>query len=430
VECPICGGFDEKDRFTCPKCGRENICGAHYNFDYLICEDCARDMAPAQKKPSAKAVKVAESVEVEEVPAGPVKNPFYTRKVKCAVCGVTSEQRWFQAKIYSERNIDIDKHVQSYLWTDKAFEAYNPSLYYIWHCPNCHFAESYVDFENPGKDPFSNFRSIKDEFVNQYHEDPRVEKIIDKLGENIDYNKINYYIAIKLHLLALFIQLLPAEKENWDPLKVGRYYLRLGWLYREFGELKEPDDKIKNTLGKLIEFLKKGWPEVPGDEKTALKQAIVMMNEAFKSSQAIKSIVAEVDLLMLIAGIHLKLEETEVVLKILNTVLQRGQKTKQRIENNIRDSEKAEKPLPPEEIKRLDVQVKKIEAMMNKARDLITDIKSKRYKEERAKAQEIIKTLGERPPIEIREILLKKGIDQRVATELTPEPKKKFLGLF
>ena len=41
-----------------------------------------------------------------------------------------------------------------------------------------------------------------------------------------------------------------------------------------------------------------------------------------------------------------------------------------------------------------------------------------------------MKKLGERPPLEIREILLKNGIDKRVAVKLTPEPKKKFLGLF
>ena len=67
---------------------------------------------------------------------------------------------------------------------------------------------------------------------------------------------------------------------------------------------------------------------------------------------------------------------------------------------------------------------------MGKARDVISDIKSERAKEEKAKAMKIIKKLGERPPLEIREILIKKGIDKNMAIKLTPEPKKKFLGLF
>jgi len=341
-----------------------------------------------------------------------------------------NEQRWFQAKTYSERNVDLDKHVQQYMWTDKAFERYHPPLYYMWHCYNCHYTDSYLDFENPTKDPFNNFHLLKDAFIDQYHDDPRVEKIIDKLGENIDYDRMNYYQAIKMHLLAIFIQEMIEDPEERDDFKIGRYYLRLGWLYNELNQKKEVSDKIKNTLEKLIVFLKKGWSEVPGEEESSMKNAIKMLNKAFTSSQAIKSVVAEVDLLMLIAGIHFKLGETEEGLKLLNSVLARSQKTKQKLDQRIKESEKSDKPLPAEDLRRFDLQLKKLDNLTRKARDIMSDIKSEKMKEAREKAKAIMKTLGERPPLEIRAILIKKGIDKRVAEELTPEPKKKFLGLF
>jgi len=429
LKCPICGGFDEQDHFACPKCNRENICGSHYNFDFLVCEDCAKEMAPPVKKDAAKkkGVGIEEIAIVEEEPE---KSPFYIRQLKCPVCGTSGEQRWFQAKIYSEQNIDVDKQVQNFVWTEKVFEKYHPPLYYMWHCYNCHYTDSYIDFENPSKDSFSNFRFLKDTFIDQYQDDPRVEKIIDKLGENVDYDKMNYYLAIKTHLLAIFIQELLEDEEERDSLKIGRYYLRLGWLYRELNQKVEISDKIKSTLVKLIKFLKKGWPEVAGDEQSALKKAIEMLNQAFKTSHAIKSVVVEVDLLMLIAGIHIKLEENEEGLKVLNSLLGRAQKTKLKLTRRIKESEKTKEPLPAEELKRFDIQLKRLDGLISKARDIISDLKAERMKEERKKAKAIIKTLGELPPQEIREILLKKGIDKRIALELAPEPKKKFLGLF
>ena len=385
-------------------------------------------MTPPAKKTAAKrqGADIGEIALEEESP----KNPFYLRQLKCPVCGTTSEQRWFKAKIYSEQNIDVDKHVQDFVWTEKVFKKYYPPLYYMWHCYNCHYTDSYVDFENPLKDSFSNFRIIKNAFIDQYQDDPRVEKIIDKLGENIDYDKMNYYQAIKLHLLAIFIQEILKDNEERDSLKIGRYYLRLGWLYRELGQKEEISNKIKSTLDKLIKFLKKGWPEVAGDEQSALNKAIEMLNQAFKTSHAVKSVVAEVDLLMLVAGIYIKLKETEEALKILSSVLGRAQKTKHRLTQKIRGSEKSKVPMPGEELRRLEIQMKRLDSLMSKARDIISDLKTDRMKEEREKAKEIIKTLGELPTQEIREILLKEGIDRRIALEFAPETKKKFLGLF
>ena len=430
MKCAICGEFNEQDNFTCPECNRDNLCGSHYNFDFLICTECADKKAPvvaAPKKEAAEETKGGESAVVDE---GPEKNPFYNRSVKCPVCNTPNDLRWFQGKTYSERNVDLDKHVGSYAWTEKSYEKYHPPFYYMWHCQNCHYTDAYMEFENPTKETYSNFRFLKEVFIDTYHDDERVEKIIDKLGENINYDKINYYQAIKLHFLAIFIQEMLEDPEEKDDFKLGRYYLRTGWLFRELNMKKDIDEKVKITLGKLIEYLKKGWPEVIANEKEALKKAIIHLNQAFTSSQAIKSVVAEIDLLLMIAGIHLKIEEKEQGLKLLNTVLARGQKTKQKLEERIKVADKADKPFPPEEMRKYDMQIKKMDALMSKARDTMSDLKSAKMKQEREKAKAIMKSLGERPPLGIRAVLIKKGISERLATDLTPEPKKKFLGLF
>ncbi len=159
MKCGICGEFDEADNFSCPNCDRENLCGSHYDFDFLVCSECADKMRPAADKKAAAKKQAAASVKApapaQAVEESPDQSPFYIQNVKCPVCDAKNEQRWFHAKIFSERNVNLDKHVGKYMWTEKSFENYLPNLYYIWHCPNCHYADSYITFENPTKDPFN-----------------------------------------------------------------------------------------------------------------------------------------------------------------------------------------------------------------------------------------------------------------------------------
>jgi len=430
LKCPICSGYDENDNFTCPKCGREDICGSHYDFDFLVCSDCAGKMNKAIKKSEVNKKFAEKTGLTDEEESELDKNPFYIHTVTCPVCGTPAEQRWFQVKKFAERNIDIDKHVRTYTWTDKDFEKYHPPLYYMWRCFNCFFTESHLEYENPLKDPYSNFRTLKAVFEEKYREDERIEKIVDKLGNNIDYGKMDYYQAVKLHLLAIFIQELIDDEDQRNTLKTGRYYLRLAWLYRELEENVKEKEKVDKKLNKLLQFLKKGWRQIASNEKEALQNAVNMFRSAFKTSKAIKSVVTEVDLLMLITGIYIKLEDIENGMKYANLVLNRGQKSKQKINQRMSNAVKANQPLNADERRHLDIQVKKLDDIMDSARDAIADLQSEHLKKERKRALAIMKKLGEKPPHELREILIKKGIDKRVAVKLAPEPKKKFLGLF
>ncbi len=54
MKCPICSEFDEADNFSCQNCNRDNLCGSHYDFDFLVCSNCAAKMRPAAEKKVAK----------------------------------------------------------------------------------------------------------------------------------------------------------------------------------------------------------------------------------------------------------------------------------------------------------------------------------------------------------------------------------------
>ena len=172
---------------------------------------------PEPRNPKKRGAAPAEDIPAEN------KTPFLVKKVQCPVCKFRSDQRRFKLKIYGEKNVDLDKHIQLYNWIDKDFNKYHPPLYYLWHCPNCYFTESFMDFENPGKQLWSNFRILKDIFSEKTQDDPKIEKLVSWLSKGIDYDNMNYVQAVRLHLLANFIQLLPDDELDRDSLKIGPF---------------------------------------------------------------------------------------------------------------------------------------------------------------------------------------------------------------
>lgn len=438
-DCPICKGFDEKDHFKCPECGRDYICGTHYDEDELVCSDCAakhKGEVKEVKKPPAEMKSV--KVEAEEPEEGPPsdKTPFFIKDSACPLCGAVSQNRFFKVKIYSERKVDNDKHVKLFGWSDPDFKFYHPPFYLFWHCSSCFYTAERVDFEKPGKDYWSNFRLLKTAFQGKLQEDRASEKLVSWLAKDVDFDKMNYPMAFNLHLLAIFIQQI-VDKEEWDSLKLGRYYLRAGWLLRELKEKKTEAEKEKKAkqLAKLTKELeiinnisteiKKIWKDLPATETEYLQKAAEFLSIAYESHQAIKNPAAATDILLWIAGIYLKMGDKDKGLNYLNNVIQSGQKQKIKIEARLKTPD-----LSPEDDKSLSMQVKKIMMSVAKARDQMQEIQYEKFKAQKEQAKKIVAKLEGREPEEIREALRKKGYSLKVMDALVPEKKKKRFGIF
>ena len=347
----------------------------------------------------------------EDEAPDPDKTPFLLKKAKCPICGSRSEQRRFKLKLYSEKNVDLDKHVGSFGWADKDFKDYHPPLYYCWHCPNCHFTESFMDFEEPGKPTWSNFRFLKSAFEEKTQEDPKIEKLVNWLGKGIDYENMNYTQAIRVHLLAIYTQQIIEDKEEQDSLKLGRFYLRTGWLMRE---LKEKKSRELGTVRSIVSEVRKVWPEVPTSEEDAVKKAIDYLMIAFQRHPGIKNPVAEVDMLMWLAGLQIKLGDEEKGLEWLNQVIQRSTKTNQKIDQRLKNPN-----IAGAEEHTLVLQQKKISAFSSKARDLLQDIQYKKFQTQKAEAKPIVSQMlkKESPPEAIRAALKKAGFKEKVIAQ-------------
>jgi len=347
------------------------------------------------------------------------KIPFFIKKHACPVCTTSSPFPTFKVKIYAEKKPEIDKHFQEYTWQDPDFKSYHPPLYYFWHCPSCHFTDSSIDFPNPTKHSWSNFRTVKEELQFKVQDDKIVKKVVNWLGKGIDYDNISYAMAFKLHLLALYIQNM-VEDDDKDTLKLGRYYLRTGWLLREMNEKNHGD--LKTAMG-IIKELKKVWKDLPEDEQGFLLKAVEYLNMAFRAHPAIKNVVSECDMLLWIGGIYLKVPDETKGLEAMNQVIQRGTKTKAKIEERNRKASE-------EEQKQNNIMLKKISAIVAKARDLLADIQAKKMKIARAKARKIVDKMTGQEREVIEAALIKKGFVARVYEPLLPPKKKKRFGIF
>jgi len=434
VQCPICGGFDKDNHFKCPECGRDYICGSHYDVNELVCTECAEKYrSKSEEKGVKKKISVAEIPPINEGTKKEKKTPFYFKSIACPMCGVITHNRMFKPKIYYERKVDIDKHVLTYGWSEPDFKDYHPQLYLFWHCSNCRYTAEKADFEKPGKDSWSNFRILKRAYQERLQVDRTAEKLVAWLAKGLNYDQMNYPISFKLHILGIYIQEI-LEKENRDTLKLGRYYLRTGWLMRELKE-KESEDKDKKVelkktqeldiINNIINELKKVWKDIPANEEEYLKKAVEYLSEAYVNHPAIKNVAAVVDMLLWLSGICLKMGDQEKGLNYLNNVIKEGQKQKAKIKNRLINPK-----ISDDEIRSLSLQSKKISNTVSKARDLMQDIQYQKFKAQKEKAKKLLEKILDKPPEEMREILVKKGFTQKVIDSLVPEKKKKLFGLF
>ena len=133
--------------------------------------------------------------------------------------------------------------------------------------------------------------------------------------------------------------------------------------------MKEKKSRELGTVKSILSEIRKLWPKVPVSEEAALKEAIYWLTIAFQRHPGIKNPVAEVDMLMWLAGIQMKLGDEDKGLEGLNQVLQRGQTTNQKIEQRLKNKE-----ISADDERTLTIQIKKVSTIVSKARDLIQDI--------------------------------------------------------
>jgi tetratricopeptide (TPR) repeat protein len=180
-----------------------------------------------------------------------LNSPIFLTKVKCPVCETVNEFETIRVGAYTEGDRDTDFCPTSIKWRNKRYQQYNPLLFFTATCANCFYTR---EFNNKFKDwqRDNNFLTYRRKIIQERHmsELDMEESVISLLGSMIDNENYPDESAVIKLLLAIY-----DEQQNDHPsnLDLGRFYLRVAWIFRQSGQGVEPEMTARQGVIEDIE---------------------------------------------------------------------------------------------------------------------------------------------------------------------------------
>jgi uncharacterized protein (DUF2225 family) len=176
----------------------------------------------------------------------PSESPFLIQKVECPVCKTINEFEQIKVGAYNEVGRDTDFCPQEISWRYSKYQAYNPLVFFTATCSNCYYTREFTNKYREWKSDNA-FRTFQLKTIKAKHleELSVAESVVRKLGETIDTSRHPNESAIVKLLLAVFDARLAEHPANLD---LGRFYLRIGWIYRTLGAGEDPNQTLVNGL--------------------------------------------------------------------------------------------------------------------------------------------------------------------------------------
>ncbi len=165
-------------------------------------------------------------------------SPFFLTNVECPICKTVNEFETVRMGAYIEEGRDTDFCPQDIKWRFPKYQSYNPLVFFVATCSNCFYSREFTSsFKDWKRD--NNFRMYRLKVVKEKHLDQlaTADSVIKRLGEAIDISRYpNESALLKLHL-AVFDELLC---DHYNKLDLGRFYLRIGWVFRGLEKSDNP----------------------------------------------------------------------------------------------------------------------------------------------------------------------------------------------
>ena len=356
------------------------------------------------------------------------QNPFLCATIACPICGMEHEQIKLKSRLFVEQGRDIDLKPLTILRKKKGLQHIHPAVFFMWHCPFCHFTAARSEYEDPLKDSGIRPEKLKRAVVLSYKNDPTIKTVFDLLIPD-EYNEnMTYYHAVQLYLLAIYQMQLVDDFVNKEPINIGRYALRLAWMFRDINASESMKKKYSTDIQFLVQNVQEQWPEVPGDEKSALQMAIAFYEKTLTGTSTIKSDQAEVDLVLLISRIFLKLDEMGDARKYL----ERAREVLRHFEESRKKSRRIpdDDPKKPTigEMSQMAADARKMRRYVEEVQGIMDDIRQDTMENELELAKECIEKAGVKKTDDIRKLLEKENFQPKIINKLAPKTKKK--GIF
>jgi len=184
-----------------------------------------------------------------------LESPLFLTKVECPVCGTVNEFETIRVGAYTEGERQTDFCPSFVKWRNPKYQRYNPLLFFTATCVNCFYTREFnVKFKEWFKD--NNFRAYRLKVIKEKHLSnlSDADSFVKLVGSMLDNEQYPDETAILKLLLSAFDELLYEHPSNLD---LGRFYLRIAWLFRQSGNpsdrqsvsaLTSPYDDIEKSI--------------------------------------------------------------------------------------------------------------------------------------------------------------------------------------
>ncbi|NIP43557.1 MAG: DUF2225 domain-containing protein [candidate division Zixibacteria bacterium] len=203
-------------------------------------------------------------------------SPIINSTIECPVCGTVYEVETIKAGAYIEDGRDTDFCPLERKWNNPDFQKYNPLLFFMALCPNCYFTREFTSRFKEWKSDTVFINGILDDLKEKHlHALENDEEVINGLASSIDADRYPFQTAIIKMLLGIYDEKLKSAYSNLD---LGRYFLRIAWLFREYSQSDEIGEGQLARLAMRIEdsiLRLSGSYEKLREEKQGLARASV-----------------------------------------------------------------------------------------------------------------------------------------------------------
>jgi uncharacterized protein (DUF2225 family) len=174
------------------------------------------------------------------------ESPFLLYRVECPICKTLNEFETIRVGAYAEEGRDTDFCPTNVKWRFPRYQGYNPLVFFTATCSNCFYSRELTNGFRDWKDDV-NFKTYRLKTVKPKHLDQlsQADSAVKMMGDSIDLSRCpNESAILKLHLAVFDEQL----ADHYSRLDVGRFYLRIGWVFREIEKGEDPSRLLLNNL--------------------------------------------------------------------------------------------------------------------------------------------------------------------------------------
>jgi len=159
--------------------------------------------------------------------------PVFMTRIECPVCKTINDFETIKVGAYTEHGRDTDFCPIERVWRNAKYQHINPLLYFMATCSSCYYTREFNKSFKEWKTDAA-FKSYRQKAVREKHLNALAGPgaLFKLLGMALDPLSAPHETAVVKLLLGVLDEKLLDRPSYLD---VGRWYLRMGWLFREMG---------------------------------------------------------------------------------------------------------------------------------------------------------------------------------------------------